>query len=269
MPRISTESKIAGTRRYATEVVFSGSTSQEREEVVRQVVAERGSVVVPPYDHVDIVLGQGTVGRECWEQFREGKEGGKGEKEELDVVLAPMGGGGLLGGIATWFGDKGTKVVGAEPAFEGADDAKRGLAQGKRIEVVKSLTIADGLRTPVGKVNWEIVSDKTKVEEVYSVSEEEIKMAMRLVWERMKCVVEPSGCVALAVVLFNKEFREWVASQQKDGEVWDVAVVFSGGNTTMKAVSALFGEGEKSKTEEREEGKIGSDGKRVAENVAG
>jgi threonine dehydratase len=267
MPRISTESKIAGTRRYATEVVFSGSTSQEREEVVARVVRERGSVVVPPYDHVDIVLGQGTVGREVWEQFKEGE--GSGGKEELDLVVAPIGGGGLLGGIATWFGDKKTKVIGAEPSFEGADDARRGLEQGQRIEVVKSLTIADGLRTPVGQVNWEIVSDKSKVEAVYSVTEEEIKMAMRLVWERMKCVVEPSGCVALAVVLFNKEFREWVAGQQKEGETWDVAVVFSGGNTTMKAVSALFGEGQKTKTEEREEGKVGADGKRVAENVAG
>lgn len=265
MPTISTPSKILGTKEYATEVVFSGPTSQEREAMVREVQERTGACFVPPYDHPDIVLGQGTVGLEIAQQVGEVL----GEGRQVDCVVAPIGGGGLLGGIATWFGGKGTRVVGGEPSFQGADDARRGLAEGKRIEVVKSLTIADGLRTPVGKVNWGIVSDKSKVEAVYSVSEEEIKMAMRLVWERMKCVVEPSGCVPLAVVLFNEEFRRWVASQQKEGEVWDVAVVFSGGNTTMKAVSALFGEEKESKTEEREAGKVGSDGTRTAENVAG
>lgn len=265
MPGISTPSKILGTKEYASEVVFSGSTSQEREEMVREVQGKKGAVLVPPYDHPDIVLGQGTVGFEISGQVGEVL----GREVEVDCVVAPIGGGGLLGGIATWFSGKSTRVVGGEPSFQGADDARRGLQEGKRIEVVKSLTIADGLRTPVGKVNWEIVSDKSKVEAVYSVTEEQIKMAMRLVWERMKCVVEPSGCVSLAVVLFNEEFRRWVADQQKDGEVWNIAVVFSGGNTTMKAVSALFGEDKSSKTEEREEGKVGRDGERVAENVAG
>ncbi|ETN41369.1 uncharacterized protein HMPREF1541_03304 [Cyphellophora europaea CBS 101466] len=271
MPGISTPSKILGTKEYATEVVFSGSTSVERVEKVKEMQARssgEGAVLVPPYDHPDIVLGQGTVGLEMGEQFVEGR-GKDEEKKELDLVVAPIGGGGLLGGIATWFSDKPTKVVGAEPSFQGADDARRGLVERKRIESVKSLTIADGLRTPVGVVNWGIVSDKEKLEAVYAVSEEEIKMAMRLVWERMKCVVEPSGCVALATVLFNEEFRKWIAEQQKEGEFWDVGVVFSGGNTTMKAVAALFGEEKESIPEEREEGKVGKGGERVAENVAG
>ncbi|RMZ82185.1 hypothetical protein DV738_g1800, partial [Chaetothyriales sp. CBS 135597] len=158
MPRISTPSKIAGTRAYTSHVIFSGSTSVEREEVVAKVQAETGAILVPPYDHPDIVLGQGTVALEMDEQLRE----------------SPA-----------------TKVFGAEPSFQGADDAGRGVAQGERIEAVKSLTIADGLRTPVGIVNWGIVSDKTKVEGFYSVTEEQITMAMRLVFERMKLVVEP------------------------------------------------------------------------------
>ena len=270
MPRISTTSKISGTKAYAKEVVFSGSTSQEREEVVARVMEEKESVLVPPYDHPDIVLGQGTVGMEMSEQYAEMI----GEGRVLDAVIAPIGGGGLLGGIAAWFGDKPeTKVFGAEPSFEGADDAKRGVEMGKRVESVNTLTIADGLRTPVGVVNWGLVSDKTKVERFYSVSEEEIKMAMRLVFERMKCVVEPSGCVGLAVVLFNEEFRRMVAERQMEeameGEGWDVGVVFSGGNTTMKAIAGLFGKEERRNDMEREEGKVDVNGERKAENVAG
>ena len=202
MPSISTPSKIQGTKMYTDKVIFSGSTSVEREAKVEDVQKQTGAILVPPYDHPDIILGQGTTGKEIWEQYAELV----GEGKELDAVIAPIGGGGLLGGIATWFSDKpNTLIFGAEPEFEGADDARRGLAEGKRIESVKTLTIADGLRTPVGVVNWDIVSDKSKLERIYSVTEEQIKMAMRLVFERMKMVVEPSGAVPLAVVLFNEE----------------------------------------------------------------
>jgi threonine dehydratase len=119
------------------------------------------------------------------------------------------------------------------------------------------------------------VSDKKKVEGVYAVSEEEIKMAMRLVLERMKVVVEPSAAVPLAVVLFDREFRAMVVEKQleereegRDGS-WNVGVVFSGGNTTVKAISKLFGDDVEEKEKEREEGVVGKDGARVAENVAG
>ncbi|KIW28065.1 uncharacterized protein PV07_07749 [Cladophialophora immunda] len=272
MPSISTTSKIAGTRLYTSNVIFSGSTSEEREAVVADVINEKGAILVPPYDHPDIILGQGTVGLEMEEQLRElVAPGGDKGSPSFDAVITPIGGGGLLGGVATFFSSQPeTFVFGAEPSFQGADDARRGLQQNKRIEHVKSLTIADGLRTPVGLINWTIVSDKTKVEGLYAVSEEEIKKAMRLVFERLKLVVEPSGCVPLAVVLFNREFRDMVAERQrKQGGKgsWDVGVVFSGGNTTMKAIATLFGEvgGEG----EREAGKIGVDGTKKAEDVAG
>lgn len=271
MPSISTPSKIAGTRLYTPNVIFSGSTSQEREAVVEQVIVDKGAILVPPYDHPDIMLGQGTTGFEMEAQFLELENGKKG----FDAVITPLGGGGLLGGTATYFGDKpATLVFGAEPSFQGGDDGRRGLLQGKRIEHVKTLTIADGLRTPVGVRNWEVISDKGKVEGVYSVSEEQIKMAMRLVYERLKVVVEPSGCVGLATVLFNREFRKMVKekqNQQGKGS-WDVGVVFSGGNTTMKAISRLFAEGVDGGGDdegEREEGKIGMDGKKIAEDIAG
>ncbi|KAK5413325.1 hypothetical protein LTR06_004752 [Exophiala xenobiotica] len=288
MPSISTPSKIAGTRLYTSNVIFSGSTSQEREAVVNEVIADKGAILVPPYDHPDIILGQGTVGLELEEQVDEiqqqqQQQGKNASTTGLDAVIAPLGGGGLLSGVATWFSDKaGTLVFGAEPSYQGGDDGRRGLAQGKRIEHVKTLTIADGLRTPVGVTNWDVLCDKHKLEGVYAVSEEEIKMAMRLVFERLKVVVEPSGCVGLAVVLFNREFRALCASRQqmgmreKEEEGWDVGIVFSGGNTTMKAIAKLFAEvdgdnedRDKSAQGEREAAKVGMDGERRVEDVAG
>ena len=272
MPTISTPSKIEGTRQYTKYIFFSGSTHQEREAKVAEVIAQTGAILVPPYDHPDIILGQGTVGLEIQQQYSELKSG---RPAHLRAVVAPIGGGGLLGGIATYFSPVSesspssesapkTYVFGAEPSFEGADDARRGLASHppRRIEHVKSLTIADGLRTPVGVLNWSVVSDKRKVQGVYAVTEEQIKKTMRLVLERMKIVVEPSGCVSLAVVLFNEEWRHWVAEMQReeavkdgvDGKdiIWDVAVVFSGGNTTVEAIGRLFGT---RKEEDNEESK--------------
>lgn len=147
----------------------------------------------------------------------------------------------------------------------GADDARRSLATGTRITKVSTLTIADGLRTPVGQIPWTIISNKTKVAGVFSVSEEQILQAMRLVVERMKLVVEPSAVVGLAVALFDEEWRGWV--EREGGEVgWDVGVILSGGNVGVEALGGLFGVGE---GEERMEGKMGLDGERRAENVAG
>ncbi|OAL34847.1 hypothetical protein AYO20_05807 [Fonsecaea nubica] len=288
MPAISTRSKIAGTRLYTPHVLFSGSTAEEREAVVGNVIKEKGAILVPPYDHPDIILGQGTVGLEMGEQFRENQSptsssstGADAAAKKFDAVLAPIGGGGLLCGVATFFASQpDTLVFGAEPSFEGADDARRGLLQNKRIEHVKTLTIADGLRTPVGKINWTVVSDPSKVAGVYAVSEDEIKKAMRFVFERLKLVVEPSGCVPLAAVLFNREFRDMVAKKQRerqrageggDDPSWDVGVVFSGGNTTMKAIATLFGEGEEDAgvKAKREAGKVGVDGTSNVEDVAG
>ncbi|KAE8420062.1 tryptophan synthase beta subunit-like PLP-dependent enzyme [Aspergillus pseudocaelatus] len=245
MPSISTTSKIEGTKAYATKVVFSGSTSTEREAVVAEVQSQTGAILVPPYDDFNIICGQGTTGLEIEEQYLDllaqnsqlSAHGSCGSG--LDAVITPIGGGGLNAGVATFFSDKKTKVFGAEPSFEGADDCRRGLEAGERVTSVKSLTIGDGLRTPVGLLNWEVISDKKKVEGVFAVTEEQIKAAMRLVLERMKVVVEPSAVVGLAVCLFNEEFRRIV---EKEGgeEGWDIGIVFSGGNTTVEAIGKLF-----------------------------
>ncbi|KAL8668160.1 MAG: hypothetical protein Q9202_000138 [Teloschistes flavicans] len=297
MPTISTPSKIAATEGYGAEVIFSGSTSQEREAVVEDVIKKTGAILVPPYDHPYIILGQGTMALELEKQVEElvkgdpslsvhntGRETTKSPQHtngslenptllrhgwqtgHLDAVIAPLGGGGMLAGIATALQGTGTRVFGAEPSFEGADDGRRGLESNQRITTVKTLTVADGLRTPVGEVNWTVISDQSKVQGVFAVSEEQILSAMRLVLERMKVFVEPSAVVGLAVCLYDEGFRNLVEDEGgKEG--WDIGIILSGGNTTLEAISKMFATDDKHT--ERAEAKVGKDGKRIAENIAG
>ena len=293
MPTISTPSKIAATQGYGANVYFSGSTSDEREAVVKYVINETGAVLVPPYDHPDIILGQGTMALELEEQAKDmidretslsvhhHKSGDKNERTnglanghmplfrafgQLDAVIAPIGGGGMLSGIATALHGTGTMVFGAEPSFEGADDARRGLAENKRIPKVSTLTIADGLRTPVGEIPWAVISDKSKVRGIFAVTEGQILSAMRLVLERMKLFVEPSAAVGLAVALYDEEFRALVESEGGE-EGWDVGIILCGGNITVEAIAKMFAVDDE--IGERQEGKLGKDGGRTAENVAG
>ncbi|KAL0065552.1 hypothetical protein AAF712_007463 [Marasmius tenuissimus] len=242
MPSISTPSKIAATQGYGANVVFSGSTAPEREAVAKEVIEKTGARFIPPYDHPDIILGQGTMALELEEQVEDldanSDDIGLGRGPGLlDAVISPLGGGGMLSGIATALSGTGTRVFGSEPSFQGGDDGRRGLAEGKRITSVATLTIADGLRTPLGEVNWTIISDKSKVEGVYSVGEEEIKKAMKLLLERLKVLVEPSSCVPFAVVLFDEGFRKECVRLN----VTRLGIILSGGNTTVEAISKLFG----------------------------
>ena len=292
MPSISTPTKIAATQGYGARVVFSGSTAPEREAVVAAEMEKGGQVLVPPYDCVDVMLGQGTMALEIEAQYHdlvsatprlsvheaEIRADAGTSRRRLDAVITPCGGGGMLSGVATALAGTGTLVFGAEPEFEGANDAQRGLAADppERIPQVSTLTVADGLRTPVGIKPWGVISDPTKVRGVFSVTEAQILRAWRLVLERMKMVVEPSAVVGLAVVLFNEGFRALV-ERESGGKGWDIGVVFSGGNTSVEAIGRLLGGGgEQKKGEgngedkaEREAGLVGRDGQRVAENVAG
>ncbi|KAG9238117.1 pyridoxal-phosphate dependent enzyme [Amylocarpus encephaloides] len=247
MPTISTPSKIVATKGYGANVIFSGSTSVEREAVVAEVVNDTGARLVPPYDHPDIMLGQGTLGIELQQQVGDmiKAQGGKNGKG-LDAIITPCGGGGMLSGTALSCEGTGILVFGAEPEFEGADDCKRGLKTGTRIESVKTLTIADGLRTPVGAYPWTVIHDRKLVKAVYSVTEEQIVKALRLVLERVKIVVEPSSVVGLATALFNEEFRGMVGREAGESG-WDLGVVVSGGNVSVEALGRLL--------EAKEEGK--------------
>jgi len=267
MPTISTPSKIAATKGYGAKVIFSGSTSTEREAVVADVMKDTGARLIPPYDHPDIMLGQGTLGIELQEQAAKiiasgGSKSGKG----LDAIIAPCGGGGMLSGTALSCEGTGIFVFGAEPEFQGGDDCKRGLEQGKRIETVKTLTIADGLRTPVGAYPWTVIHDRKLVRQMFSVTEEQIKKALRLVLERMKVFVEPSAVVGLAVALYNEDFRRLV-EEEGGADGWDLGIVFSGGNTSVEFLSKLYAVSEVKA--EREGGVVGMDGEKTVENVAG
>ncbi|RYP56623.1 hypothetical protein DL771_011744 [Monosporascus sp. 5C6A] len=293
MPTVSTPSKIAATKGYGAHVVFSGSTSTEREAACMRVIEQTGARLVPPYDHPDIVLGQGTLGLELQEdaaalihaaaasddashrhhgsderaerlpervirapstvgRVAATTEGGgeKKKKRGLDAILAPCGGGGMLSGVALSCEGTGIRVFGCEPWFEGADDAKRGFESGQRVESVRSLTIADGLRTPLGRVPWGVIYERRLVSGFFSVGEAEIRDALRLLLERLKLVVEPSAAVPLAVALYNEDFRALV-EREAGADGWDVGVVLSGGNVSLEALGRLFAEDEQ-KTEARE-----------------
>ncbi|CAK7240005.1 MAG: hypothetical protein STHCBS139747_001440 [Sporothrix thermara] len=275
MPKIAAPPKVAATRGYGANVYFSGSTAPERLAVSEKVIAETGARMVPPYDHPDIILGQGTAGLELQEQVAEAMAMSMAastattsttigaqptallrapttvtadkpsQSTGLDAMMTPCGGGGLLAGTVLSAQGTGIRVFGAEPSFEGADDCTRGLAQGKRIEAVSSLTIADGLRTPVGVHNWAVLTGDTPeskgqgVHGVYAVGEDQIRAALRLLLERMKLVVEPSSAVPLAVVLFNEDFRRRV-EEEAGPAGWDLGIVLSGGNVSLEGFSKLF-----------------------------
>lgn len=239
MPDVAPQAKVRATQGYGANVVFSGPTAAERMEVAGRVVEETGARMVPPYDHPDIVLGQGTLGLELTEQVK-GLLQGKQDKG-LDAIVTPCGGGGMLSGVALSQEGTGVKVFGAEPNHQGADDATRGYHTQERIRGVRTLTIADGLRTELGDVTYPLVCGRERglVSGMYAVSEAEIRAALRLVLERMKVVVEPSAVVPLAAVLFNEEFRGMV-EREAGPEGWDLGVVFSGGNISLEKVAELI-----------------------------
>ncbi|KAH9899401.1 tryptophan synthase beta subunit-like PLP-dependent enzyme [Cubamyces lactineus] len=211
MPNNSAQPKIDAVRSYGASVTFCEPNAPARAAALAKVQAETGAVFVPPYDAVNTIIGQGTALLELMEQA----------PEPLAAVVAPVGGGGLLAGTALAAEGTGVRVFGAEPA--GADDCAQGLKEGKRREDVQANTIADGLRTPVGVLNFPIIQEK--VEKVITVTDEEIVDAMRLMWERLKLVVEPSGAAAFAAVR-SAQFQEL-------GIEGPIGIIISGGNIDL------------------------------------
>ncbi len=219
MPEDAPEVKLAATRGYGVEVVTYDRFREKREEVGGAIARERGLALVPPYDHPDVVAGQGTAAKELFE-----------EVGELDLLLVCCGGGGLLSGSALSARalSPGCRVVGVEP--EKADDATRSFRTGTLHRIENPDTIADGVRTPsLGEVNFPLVL--RHVDEMTTVSEEGILRSMRLIWERMKIVVEPTGALAAAALLER-------AVEAEPGS--RVGVIISGGNVDLGRATGML-----------------------------
>lgn len=201
--------KDSVTREGAT-IISCQPGLRAREEGLRRIVEETGATVVHPYDDDRVIAGQGTAVLELM-----------GDISGLDLVLAPIGGGGLISGtaIAAKGLSPGISVVACEPA--GADDSRRSFQAGKRVSVDNPDTIADGLRATIGVRNFAIVSDM--VDDVVTVTEHGIIRAMRLVWERLKIVIEPSSAVPVAAMLDG--------ACRPDGR--SVGVILTGGNLDL------------------------------------
>ncbi len=218
MPADAPAVKVAATRGYGAEVVLYDRAEGSREQVAMKIAAERGSTLIPPFDHPDIVAGAGTAARELIE-----------EVGPLDYLFVCCGGAGLLSGsaIAAVHLSPGIKVIGVEP--EAGDDVQRSFRSGRIVHIELPRTIADGARTQApGEITFPLVM--AHVHDMITVSDAQIVEAMRFLWERMKLVVEPTGALATAGVL------------KGDIEVRDrrVGVILSGGNADLKAISALF-----------------------------
>lgn len=213
MPRNAPPVKLQAVQGYGGQVRLCEPTLAAREDGVRQVQEETGAVLIPPYDHPHIIAGQGTAALELLEDV-----------PDLDVLVAPVGGGGLVSGCAVvareW--PRPVRVFAAEPL--GADDAARSKAAGVLIPQTQPRTLADGLLTSLGHLTWPLVRDV--VEAVLTVSEEEILAALRLTWERAKLLIEPSSAVAVAVVL-GDAFRALEGIDR-------VGVILSGGNVQIR-----------------------------------
>ncbi len=217
MPSNSPAVKKAAVRDYGGEIIECVPTLQAREDTLQAVVERTGATFLHPYNQEEVILGQGTAALELLEDV-----------PDLDYLLAPVGGGGLIGGtaLAARFFSPKTKVVAGEPF--GADDAWQSKQAGQLIPQTDPQTIADGLRTSLGDKTFPLIRDY--VEKIIRVEEREIIEALRLLMERMKIVAEPSCAVPLAAVLKEKEsFRGKRAG-----------IIISGGNVDLKMLGELF-----------------------------
>ena len=213
MPDDAPAGKVAATEGHGAEVIRFDRYGQDREVLLAALVAERGLAPVHPYDDERVMAGQGTVALELIE-----------DAGPVDVLVVPVGGGGLISGCATVAKASGVRVIGVEP--EAGDDVKRSLEAGERVRIPVPRTIADGQQLPTpGERPFEVIRER--VDEVVLASDSEILAAMRLLFERVKTVAEPSGACALAALLAGR-----VRGKR-------IGVVISGGNVTADRFAAL------------------------------
>ena len=207
MPKTTTEMKKNNVQRYSPSITLCEPTLKAREETLRKVLNDTGAIEIHPYNNLTIIAGQGTAALEFLDQI-----------PDLDILLAPVGGGGLLSGtaIATKETNSSIKVIGTEPT--GADDAYRSFRSGKIIPSVNPQTICDGLLTSLGEFTFAAIQHH--VDDIITISEEAIKSAMKTVREKTGMSIEPSAAVPIATILEGK-----VNPSGKK-----VGIIISGGN---------------------------------------
>ncbi len=211
MPENAPEIKKKAVAGYGGIITYCEPTLKAREEILEKIVKETGATVIHPYNNFNVICGQGTACKELLEEI-----------DDLDIIISPVGGGGLLSGtaISAKALKPGITVYGAEPS--NADDAFRSFHSKEIIPSVNPHTIADGLLTSLAPVTFEII--RKNVDEILCVSEESIIQAMQMIWERMKIIIEPSAAVTLAAVMLNPG----LFSGKKSG------LILSGGNVDLK-----------------------------------
>jgi threonine dehydratase len=210
MPRTAPKPKIEAVRHYGATITFCEPNLQSREETLKTIIEQTGAVMVHPYDNFRVICGQGTAAKELLE-----------DEPGLEILLVPVGGGGLLSGssLAAKSINPLIKVFGCEPA--NADDACRSFKSGKIVPSVNPNTIADGLLTSLSELTFTII--RKYVDDILTVPEESIILAMRLVWQRMKIIIEPSSAVAVAALIENRKILEGKR----------VGIILSGGNVDL------------------------------------
>jgi threonine dehydratase len=211
MPENAPSVKKDAVAGYGAEITFCKPTLQAREETCRSIMERKGATLVHPYDNFNVICGQGTASLELLE-----------EKPGSEIIVAPVGGGGLLSGTSTCV--KGInsriKVIGAEPF--NANDAWKSFTSGKLTPSVNPLTIADGLLTSLSELTFSII--RKYADDIFTAGEESIIASMKLVWERMKIIIEPSSATVLAVIKENPDFFRGRK----------VGLIISGGNVDLK-----------------------------------
>jgi len=210
MPNNSPKVKSDAVNGYGGKIFFCEPTLDARESTLNEVVEQTGATFIHPYNNFDVICGQGTAALELMNKVH-----------DLDIVLTPVGGGGLLSGtsISVKALNPSTIVIAGEP--EGADDAYKSIQKGEIVPSINPKTIADGLLTSLSPLTFKII--QSNVNQILTVSEESIIGAMRLIWERMKIIIEPSSAVTVAAMLENKK----IFINKK------VGVILSGGNVDL------------------------------------
>jgi threonine dehydratase len=218
MPHDAPAIKVAATRGYGAEIVFYDRKTEDRDAIGRRLAAERGLTLIPPYDHEDVIAGQGTVAKELFE-----------EVGPLDILLVCLGGGGLLAGCALAAAalSPRCRVIGVEP--EAGNDGQQSFRSGSIVRIPVPTTIADGAQTPsLGERTFPLI--RSLVADIVTVSDAQLIEAMRFFVERMKIVAEPTGCLAAAAALSG---IVPVGGQS-------VGIVISGGNVDPKALAGYL-----------------------------